>query len=419
MKCTLCHQDECVLCMACANICPEKAIVLGKDEYGYEKIDIDQDKCINCGLCKKVCDARKNLHTNIPQQTYAAQANSKNALLQSASGGAFQMLAETVLSKGGVCYGCSFSKTNNEFAAAHIRVDSLENLSQILNTKYIPSAIGNSFNEALEDLKLGKLVLFSGTPCQIQGLKTFLGKDYLGLITVDIICHGIASTSLFNDYISQIEKQNKIMILDYVFRDKTVSWGTNFMYKYYKIYDPKKREIIKHCPWEESSYTSYYLQGITLRENCYSCAFATINRVSDFTLGDFWGIESEYPELIIKSTPKISLKLGVSCIMVNTEKAKGFVSNLADKMSLYSISLDSIVSHNANLLMPTKRKDGREELLNMYKHYGYAPIENKYRKETQNKRVIYILKNLFKSYLPDRVRVCIYHSRFLQKIVFH
>jgi hypothetical protein len=236
---------------------------------------------------------------------------------------------------------------------------------------------------------------------------------------VDIICHGVASTKLFNDYIVQIENQKRIKILDYVFRDKTVSWGTNFRYRYYNVDDSKKREFVKHYPREESSYTSYYLQGATLRESCYSCDFATTNRTGDYTLGDFWGIESEYPELIVKSTSRISLKLGVSCLMVNTEKAANFMPNLKDKMVIYPVSLESIVAHNGNMLAPTLRSRNRGELLDAYRDYGYGRVESEYKKSIQQKRGAYMMKNFLKSYLPDRVRVYIYRSRLLKKIVFH
>ncbi|MBO5213249.1 MAG: Coenzyme F420 hydrogenase/dehydrogenase, beta subunit C-terminal domain [Clostridia bacterium] len=419
MKTEVCPQKDCVLCMACANVCPKGAIGLGADEYGYEKITVDTEKCIDCGLCTKVCNRRADVPRHTPVAGYAAQALDADSLKKSASGGAFQMLAEIVLSNGGVCYGCTFYKDSDGFVSKHIRVDSIENLHLILNTKYVPSMIGNVFQEAQNDLKSGKFVLFCGTPCQIQGFKAFLGKEYENLLTADLICHGIASLNWFNDYVRVTEEREKITITDYSFRDKSVSWGTNFSFRYYKKDDPKKQARVKHCPRESSSYTVHYLNTNILRENCYSCTLSNTHRVSDFTLGDFWGIEQEYAEFATNLNPRMVLRRGISCIMVNTEKAEGLIPLLNEKMILRPVTLESITSHNGNLREPSKYGRSRRNVLDAYKEFGYSSIEESYQSAVKKKLPVYKLKNFLKSRLPDRLRIFIYQTPALRKIIFH
>lgn len=415
---TVCAPQNCALCMACVNICPVGAINISEDENGFEVVQINQEICIGCNRCTAVCNRRKDVLRHNPIMSYAAQAKEHGSLKKSASGGAFQMLAEIVLANGGVCYGAAFEKDDKIFRARHVRVACIDELPNILNTKYVPSIVGDTFREALADLNLGKLVLFSGLPCQIQGLKAYIGKDYDNLLTVDVICHGIASSRLFNDYVKQMEADNDVEVLQYSFRDKSVSWGTNYCYRYCKKTDEQKRVRMKHCPREASSYTVFYLNGEILRENCYSCSLAGTSRVSDFTFGDFWEIEREYPEFITKTKPRIVLKKGVSCILANTSKAKVYVQQLKDKMIMHEVLLESIVRHNENLKRPTHRGKRREELLRLYREQGYGALEQRYHKTVGRKKWMYRIKNALKSYLPDWVRICIYRSALLRRIVF-
>ena len=419
MREQICLPENCTLCMACANSCPRDAIFVGVDEYGYEKIKINPQRCVECGLCEQVCKRCQDITSKTPLRAYAAQAKCTADLMHSASGGAFQMLAQIVLEQNGVCYGCALENDRGSFGARHIRVEAIDDLPQILNSKYIPSRIGEVFRNVKADLDAGKRVLFSGTPCQVQGLKAYLNREYEHLLTADIICHGIAATKLFNDYIENVENRENIRITEYLFRDKSVSWGTNFCYNYYKKNDVAKRIRKKHCPREASSYMMHYLRGNIFRENCYDCPLSATERVSDFTLGDFWEIEREYPEFVTKSTPKIVLRKGVSCILENTEKAAEYSRLLEEKMVMHAVSLKSVTAHNGNLRAPSSRGGNREWFLETYREHGYGPIEEAYRRSVGRKRTVFQIKNFLKTYLPDRVRIWIYQSKFLGRIVFH
>ncbi len=415
----LCAQQECTLCMACVNICPKKAIDLSADENGYERLSINADLCVDCGLCAKVCSNRSCVEANEPVVCFAAQATDRNKLQRSASGGAFQILAEYVLEKGGVCYGAECVLTEGHYSVYHSRIDSINDLPRILNSKYVPSDASAAYKNAKADLEAGKFVLYCSTPCQIQGLKAFLSKEYDNLLTADLICHGVTSTHLFNDYLDEIEKRENITIVDYQFRDKSVSWGTNFCYSYYRNNDPSKKVKVRHCPREASSYMIHYLKRNIFRENCYNCSLSSGKRVSDFTLGDYWEIETEHPEFVTKSKPSISLRRGVSCILANTQKAKAFVRNISPEMILREVTFDSVAAHNDNLKSPSKRGGGRDEFLETYREKGYSAIEDRYRKKVGKKMIIYNIKNVLKSRLPDRIRILIYRTPFLRKLIFH
>ena len=402
----ICDRDRCSLCMACFNVCPRQAVYVECDENGYEAVRIDPEKCIDCGLCRNVCEAGKQVGRSSPRACCAAQASDQKALMRSASGGAFQMMAEAVLGYGGVCYGCTSVWDDQGLHARHLRVDRREDLPRILNSRYIPSMIGEAYRCAGEDLLAGRLVLFSGTPCQIQGLRAYLNREYENLITVDLICHGVASSRLFNDYVRAEEKKQGIRITDFSFRDKSVIWGPNFSYQYYRINDPGKRIKTRRLPNVASSYLAHYERGNILRENCYACELSGTERVSDFTIGDFWGIDLEYPQFITKCRPALSLHKGISCILINTEKAEHFVPELLRPgMILHEVSLQAIAAHNGNLRAASARGAERDRILREYREHGYDAIEREYETAAAKKIRLYAVKNRIKAVLPDRVRI--------------
>lgn len=401
----LCDQDECTLCMACVNSCPRDAIYIINDNRGFESLEIDDEVCINCGICTTVCSKRHEVETHTPICSYAAQLKDKKNLKLSASGGVYQALARHVLQKKGVCYGSYGRFENGKFKVEHICVDNEIDLPSILNSKYVISRIGKIYKEIKIDISAGRLVLFCGTPCQAQGLRSFLGKEYDNLIIADIICHGVTSAQVFNDYIDAIETIDNCQITSYTFRDKKICWGSNYRYQYITSNGSK---ITRHCPREESSYSAYYLNGNLIRDNCHKCSLSNIHRVSDITLGDFWGVEKTHPELIVGKN-KMSIKSGISCVMANTNKGVTILRELELLLDEKEVDLESIVANNGNLRSPSfYRNQDRDDFWEIYKNNGYLPIEKKYRLAIDKKRTLFRAKNVIKSYIPDSIRIKLY-----------
>jgi len=200
------------------------------------------------------------------------------------------------------------------------------------------------------------------------------------------------------------------------FRDKKAGWGSNFCYSYYDNGDKNKIKI-KRFPKEGASHEIHYLRGDISRENCFSCEMSNTNRVSDFTFGDYWAIEIEHPEFIVRKDPALSIRKGINCMMVNTEKGMQYLSKLQEKMVMYEVDLASITRHNSNLLKPSKRGKARDAVLENYYMEGYKKIEENYNDTVGKKRTVYAAKNMIKTHIPDKLRVQIYRMKFLRKLL--
>ena len=272
------NKTECCGCGACQAICPKNAIEMVEDEYGFIYPRIDESKCVNCNLCKKTCAYMNPRKMNDEKKVYASVSKNDENLKRSASGGVFYELANSIISDGGVVYGCSMEYKNDKLTPKHIRVNNQENLKKLQGSKYVQSECGNIYKLVKTDLINGKKVLFSGTPCQIEGVKSFLQyKEYENLFLVDIICHGVPSRKMFQDYIENFEIENNCKVKEFYFRDKDKGWGLFFKVVYEK--NGKTEKTVK--PSYESSFYQLFLDSSIYRENCYKCPYATENRNSD------------------------------------------------------------------------------------------------------------------------------------------
>ena len=395
-------KESCCGCGACLNICPKGAISMKEDEYGFNYPHIDYTLCVGCGQCKKVCsyqDASVVMHK--PIAAYAAAGTEPELVKLSASGGIFASLAERILECGGVVYGCAFSKKDGNLYPEHIRVTKKSELFKVQGSKYVQSAVGNSYRNVKSDLRSGKKVMFSGTPCQVAALNGFLGKeDKTNLLTIDIICHGTPSSKLFQDYIRELSQSIKGTITDFKFRDKAGGWGLKGAVYYTDSHNRSKKRLI---PVELSSYYSLFLKSETYRENCYSCRYASKKRSSDITIGDHWGVENEHPEYSQKNGGKFDFSKGISCVLINTENGQKWIEKLNPHISFCESTFEQIQKRNQQLKAPSQHTQIRGKVLNLYSEKGYAAVNEWYYNVLGLKKYVYEVWNL----LPRKFQLLI------------
>lgn len=376
------NKKDCCGCAVCYSICPRKAIEMVEDEYGYVYPKIDKNKCIDCGLCKKGCafqNKEKNL--NNPQKTLAAVTKNNELLRNSASGGIFATIANKFLDENGSIYGASLEKENGCFKVKHIRILKKEDLVKLQGSKYVQSDMMNIYSLIKKDLEEGKKVLFSGTPCQVNALKSFLKfKDYDNLYTIDIICHGVPNNKMFNSFIKMLEKKEKGKIINFKFRDKTKGWGLNASFTIEK----NKKIIKKVVEAFNLSYYQLFLDSLIYRENCYICPYAGKLRAGDITIGDYRKIEKEHPDFI----KMFEIKKGVSCIIANNDKGEKMISELSKDFMLLDSKFEKVQYHNKQLVHPSIFKEERNEILKLYSKNGYESVDKYYFK-----------KNFFKNFI--------------------
>lgn len=387
------NKIDCSGCAMCYNICPKRAIQMVEDENGYIYPKVNEEKCVNCGLCKKSCAYQiKDKNLNKPVKTYVATSKNDNLIKKSASGAIFASIAEEFIKKNGIVYGASMEKENDLFIVKHIRVNKLEELSKLQGSKYVQSDTSKIYQPIKNDLESGAKVLFSGTPCQVDALKSYLNKQYENLFTIDLICHGVPNSRMFNDYIKMLEKHENSKLIDFTFRDKAKGWG---LYASYNI--KKNNKILKKVkPSYEMSYYQLFLDSKIYRENCYSCPYAKEQRVGDITIGDFWKVESEHPEYL----DRLNIKKGVSCTLVNTDRGKKILSDFSKNILLLDSELEKVKRHNKQLIKPSELSEERNIILNLYNRNGYEAVNSYYLKK-QMKKIL--LKKLWYK-IPSKIR---------------
>ena len=345
MENSLCiNKSECCGCFACANTCPVGAIKMIEDTEGFLYPNIDYNKCIKCGLCTKVClyknarEVKYGYFENVV--AYAGKHKDMRSRIDSQSGGAFSALSEEILLLGGSIYGATL---DDEFVAVHKRADKYTGRDSFRGSKYIQSRIENTYLQCRNDLDEGKYVMFTGTPCQVEGLKRFIGKhkNIDKLYLVDIICHGVNSPMIWKKYIDFVrKKERKKEIISVNFRYKFIGWGSHF----------EKIEFSDGSRYVNEVFAKLFCSHLILRPSCYSCKFASLNRVSDVTIGDCWGIKEKNPKFYDVD--------GVSLIIVNTSKGKELVTKAQRNLQLLSCKIEDYMQ--SPLSRPVKRPEDRD-----------------------------------------------------------
>lgn len=366
-------KDLCTGCSACMNICPKNAIKMEENKEGFKYPVIDQEKCVNCGACKNVCPVINTKENYSINECYGGYNKNKESLLSRASSGSvFELIAKFVLNEKGIVIGAAFDSFNK---LNHIAIDNITDLEKLKGSKYLQSNIGNIFSYIKNNIKTKK-ILFVGTPCQVGGLKSFLKKDYDNLICLDIVCHGVPSPKLFEKYIKELEEKNNDKVIDYNFRDKSISWQR---FSTYIKFENKENNLCE--PFVQNPYMNLFLSNVSLRQSCYNCNFKLQNRYSDITLGDFWGVQKKYPELYNKE--------GVSCILINTENGKKVFEIIKDELFYITCNLDSIIDGNPALVESPKIPSKRTDFFNEIDSLNVEELANKYKNKTNFFKKVY------------------------------
>lgn len=338
---------DCTGCGACVHICSKKAIGMVSNSEGFLYPKIALNKCVKCGKCSESCHILNSF--TLPdrlsgQLAYAGQNRNQKSLTQSSSGGAFVVFATYLIEQKSIIAGCSMDEGMNP---QHICVMNMVDLSKLQGSKYMESDLNSIYSQLEKSLDSQRKVLFSGTPCQVAGLRAYLKKDYTNLLCIDIICHGVPSRKLFSNYISWLEKKSGEKVLSYKFRNKEkYGWGLSY------LLETKTKTTIKRHAFDP--YYSAFLAGTIYRESCYSCKYSNQNRVGDITIGDYWGIEKEHPGF--------SSRNGVSSIIINTQKGLELFDQVKDRLIIEKSELNKITRHNKNLSEPTKRPPQRDHI---------------------------------------------------------
>lgn len=344
--------DRCTGCGACYNTCPKSAITMQFDEEGFLFPTVN-DACVNCGQCVNVCPAEHPLQHYPTPQSYAVWADA-DVRLKSSSGGMFSILADYVFANGGVVCGAAY--TDDFLSVYHTWAENREELAPLRSSKYVQSDTKLTYRQAKAYLDAGRMVLYSGCPCQIAGLYNYLGGDRDGLITADLVCHGSNSVFAFQSFVKEYADGKEIEKLD--FRDKVqYSWSTPTVMYF-------KDGTLKKSAWNEGFWYKGFLEGVINRECCYQCPYARAERIADFTMGDCWQVS--------RINPAYDDRKGTSLVLPNSPKGKELFAKLAPQMSLCApIDLQEIRKYNGQLNQPTKKHPSRKFFFSHLKDYGY------------------------------------------------
>lgn len=376
--------------MACVNSCNKSAIVIVQDNEGFYRPQINTDICVNCGLCVKACPViNPPKETYKPSTVYAAWHLNECVRNESSSGGAFSALAETILEQGGIVCGAAYV---DGITIQHCIIEQKEDLYKLRLSKYAQSQIGLVFKEIKRELINGRKVLFCGTPCQAAGIRKYLVKDYENLVICDFICHGTPSIKMLQKWVQWIEKRyGEITHLN--FRSKIKGW-----------YDALRVATLKNgkkvvMRGKNDAYWVGFSSNNNLQESCYNCQFVGIERNSDITIADFWGIGKQIPFGNIDEIEK-----GISCIIINSSKGNNIVEESKNKMATLERTIEEVLQGNQTMLKPCKRPDSRNSIYADIESLNYEEFRQKYLSPSRKMKLVKIWREYVPSSIVKRIR---------------
>lgn len=343
--------EDCCGCTACEAVCPVDCISMTKDNDGFAYAHVDKTQCIDCGLCLKACPVISRYGSAaITAKVYAAINCDTTVRAESSSGGVFSLLAQAVLGRNGVVFGARY---DNNFKVVHGSIEHLEDLHLLRGSKYAQSDMGESLSDVKRLLTAGREVLFSGTPCQVAGLKHFLHQDYPLLITVDVACHGVPSPAIFERYLSEqkqrVERANKgvrVELKNFTFRNKEAGWRHYNVVSMYNIVSGEEglqnKRIKITQPFFRNEFMRGFLHNLFLRPICYQCPSKKFTSGSDITIADYWGIEN--------CAPQMDDDKGTSLVIVLTSRGQRMWDSIASGIKAQPTKMADALSGNHALV---------------------------------------------------------------------
>lgn len=380
----LAHKRDCCGCHACAQACPKGCIYMREDNEGFLYPAVEVASCIDCGLCEIVCPVVNRDEEHEPLAVYAAKNPDDKVRMKSSSGGVFTMLAERTIAEGGVVFGAKFESSWG--GVMHAYTEESEGLSAFRGSKYVQSKIGNTYKEAEAFLKQGRKVLFSGTPCQIAGLKRYLRKEYENLLTVDVVCHGVPSPLVWREYIDYKRAKRAVgentvslslkelpVVTGISFRDKSNGWGKYGFKICYTASKAVENSVSKSAntysteitPFEKDLFMKGFLKNLYLRPSCYACPAKGGRSGSDITLGDYWGVAQFHPQFADDK--------GVGLLLVGSEKGADALKEIGANME--ASTYQSAIEYNPCIERSVPEPPQRSEFWEKFAQSGVAAID--------------------------------------------
>lgn len=346
-------KSKCCGCTACVNVCPAQCIVMRRDrEEGFDYPVANPDRCLGCGKCEAVCPVQ---NPYMPQESEALAVRCEEYVDGSSSGGVFPALAKVVIDEGGIVFGAVLEK---DFIVGHAEAETMEQVLRMRGSKYVQSDPYSSFWDAKEYLKDGRMVMFTGTPCQIAGLKHFLGGDHERLLTVDTACHGVPGPGVWEMYVAALQKRSPKKIDTVDFRDKSRSW------RHYDFVCRSEGEgVAMSVRAADDPYMALFMQGMTLRPSCYNCPARGGRSGSDLTLADLWSVAD--------SASALDDDRGVSGVLVNTAKGREFMSRIGASV-MQELPVEAVKAENGGFAETFAIPETRDEF---FKGLGVAGVD--------------------------------------------
>jgi len=360
--------ESCSGCGACMAVCPKQAITMQPGENGCVYPVIDHEACIRCGKCLRICEySRGQVNGCEPQAVYAAAGKQADLVQNSASGGVFATLAMAWIAQGGLVAGAVMD-CDGGAQVYHILSGKAEDVRRMQGSKYVQSDAWRCYAEVQAALQAGKRVLFSGTPCQTAAVRSITGNPE-NLVTMELICHGVPPVKMLDEYTRILSRRFRGDLTGFTFREKRVP--KSFCARLDVMRGGIERSLFLRS--HELSFYKHFLEGAIYRENCYTCPYARLERASDLTIGDDWGVEKHHAADMADG--KMEKRRDWSCILVNTDKGASLLAEYGQSLTLHPSQLAWAAAENHQLRHPTQKPDSRADILRLYEKGGYAAVE--------------------------------------------